>query len=451
MSKILISTIFSFVTVCAMAQTDNRWDLKKCIEYALLHNIALKQQEISTKQRAIDIQAAKNERLPNLSVSASQNFAFGRALTAENTYTDKNTASTTWNIGSSLNLFDGMSTTHKIRLGKINLEASLADLDKARNDITMQVAKAYMQILYDGEMRDMARRQIEIDSLQVFRLTEMFNVGKISGVELSQQKTTLAQSRLTCVQAQNRYDLSILALTQLLDLKSPEGFDVYRPDLADYEITADEDNLSPRQIFEEALLVRPEVKAEQIRNTGIVQSIKLIKSASLPQLSVNAGIGSSYFLTSGVDMANFPRQMKNNFNQFVGLSLIVPIFDRWEVRSKVKNARLDQDKQLLQIEQVKKNLYNEIQQAYYNTIAAKEKYNSSRQAGISAKANFDQVSQKYEYGKANITEFNEAKNLWLKAESELILSKYEYLFDKSLIRFYRGQSLTIDIPLLQNK
>ena len=140
-------------------------------------------------------------------------------------------------------------------------------------------------------------------------------------------------------------------------------------------------------------------------------------------------------------MGSFGRQMRNNFSQYIGLNLSVPIFNRFSTRNSIRTARLNQETQLLQLENVKKGLYKEIQQAYYNAVAAKAQYESSSEATLSNKAAFDLMSAKYEYGKANITEFNESKNNWLKSMSDLARSKYEYLYDISLIDFYRGRGL----------
>lgn len=153
-------------------QTARNWSLRECISYALEHNISVKQQNVTKQQREIDLNTAKNSRLPDLNGSASQNWSFGRGLTSENTYSNTNTSSTSFSLGTSVPLFSGLKIPRTIELNKLNLEAATADMDKARNDISVQVAQAYVQILYDLEMRDVAQRQISIDSMQVARLKE---------------------------------------------------------------------------------------------------------------------------------------------------------------------------------------------------------------------------------------------------------------------------------------
>lgn len=428
----------------AGAQTEQAaqgWSLRQCISYALEHNITVKQQDVTKQQRETDLNTAKNSRLPDLNGSASQNWSFGRGLTSENTYSDTNTSSTSFSLGTSVPLFSGLKIPRTIELNKLNLEAATADMEKARNDISVQVAQAYVQILYDLEMRDVAQRQISIDSMQVARLKEMYRNGKASGVDVAQQEATLAQSRLTYTQADNDYRLALLALTQLLELPSPEGFAIIRPDAGGIDPSAGAVSPSPDEIYQEAITFKPEIKAELYRLKSTEMNIKIAQSAMLPTLSLNAGIGSNYYKTSGFKAESFGRQMRNNFSQYIGLSLNVPIFNRFATRNSIRSAKLERETQQLQLDNVRKNLYKEIQQAYYNTIAARAKYESSMEASRSNKAAFDLMSAKYEYGKANITEFNEAKNNWLKAESDLVIAKYEYVYDTSLIDFYRGKEL----------
>lgn len=441
MYRIIFTLSFILASLAASAQQSGGWTLRQCIDYALENNITVKQQDVTRRQNEVQLSTAKNSRLPDLNASASQNWSFGRGLTSENTYSNRNTSSTSLSLGTTVPLFTGFRIPRTIELNKLNLEAATADLGKARDDISVQVAQAYVQILYNIELRDVAQRQIDIDSMQVERLREMYRTGKASGVEVAQQEATLAQSRLTLTQADNDYRISLLTLAQLLELPSPEGFTIVRPDIA--ALTVDEAAALPLpdEIFQEAIAFKPEVKAETLRLKSTEMSIKIAQSALWPTLSLSAGLGTNYYKTNGFDTESFGRQMRNNFSQYIGLSLNIPIFNRFETRNSIRSARLDRESQQLRLDDVKKTLYKEIQQAYYNAVAARAQYASSTEATASNKAAFDLMSAKYEYGKANITEFNESKNNWLKAESDLARAKYEYMYDTSLLDFYRGRPL----------
>ena len=439
MKKVLTCLVFA-VLLSQPLSAQQSWTLRQCADYAIKHNISIKQKDNQRKQRDIQLSTAKNSRLPDLNASASESFSFGRGLTLDNTYTNRSTSSTSFSLGTSVPLFTGFKIPNQIKLNQLNLEAATKDLEKAKNDIRMQVAKAYVQILYDTEIAEVAHRQIAIDSAQVVRLEAFVQNGKSSQAALSQQQSTLAQARLTATQADNNLQLSILALTQLLEFPSPEGFSIVCPAFSTTPATSLV-GVSPDAIYQEALAMKPEVQAEQLRLTASERSIKIAKAALFPTLNFSAGLQSNYYKTNGMQADPFATQMKNNFSQYIGLNLNVPIFTRFQARNNIRSARIDYDNQQLQLENVKKTLYKEIQQVYYNAVAANSKYHSSEAAAQSSKDAFTLMQAKYENGKANITEFNEAKNNYLKAESNLVQARYENLYQQALLDFYRGREL----------
>lgn len=438
--KKLIMAAVAMACCAAQAQTPQRWTLRQCTEHALKNNIEVKRMDLETQRQEASLNTARNSRLPDLNAAAGQNFSFGRGLTSENTYSDTNTSNTSFNLSTSVPLFTGFNIPNTIELNKLNLRAAVADLEKARNDIRLRVAEAYVQILYAKELADVAQRQIAIDSMQTERLREMKANGKASGVDVAQQEATLAAGRLTATQADNDVKLAILALSQLLELPSPEEFDIATPDSADISCQ-DISAAIPDEIFQEALMARPEIQAELFRLKGTEKSILIAKSALYPLLSLTAGLGTNYYTTSGFDTDGFGRQMRNNFSQNIGLNLSIPLFNRFETRNSIRTAKLNREMQQLQLDNTKKTLYKEIQQAYYNAVAAKAKYTSSTEAVASNAAAFQLMAAKYEYGKANITEFNETKNNYLKAESDLARARYEYMYQNAVLNFYRGREI----------
>ena len=440
MKRITIPIVLFAATLSQPTMAQQKlWTLRECCDYAVEHNITIKQQENQCRQQEIQLSNAKNQRLPDLSGSASQNFSFGRGLTSENTYTNTNTSSTSFSLGTSVPLFTGFQIPNNIKLNQLNLEAATQDLEKAKNDIRTQVAQAYVQILYNMELADVAHRQISIDSAQVARLQALLDIGRASEAELAQQKATMAQGVLTATQADNNLQLAILAMTQLLELPTPEGFAVVRPEIGEVS----RDNIAtPDEIYVEALATKPEVQAQQLRLRATENSIKIAQSGYYPTLSFSAGLGSNYYKTSGFKADGFATQMKNNFSQYLGLNLNIPIFNRFQTRNSIRSAKIDRENQTLQLDNTKKSLYKEIQQVYYNAVAANQKLSSSQLATQSSETAFQLTQAKYEQGKATITEFNEAKNNYLKSQSDLTQARYEYLYQKPLIQYYRGQELS---------
>ena len=435
----IVITAALLAAFAAGAQAQERvWTLAQCIDHALENSLRIKQSELGVEQREISLNTAENSRLPGVSASSGQNFSFGRGLTADNTYANTNTTNTSFSIGADVPVFNGFRIKHNIELSKLDLAAATADLEKARDDIRVAVAQAYVQILYNMEIQDVARRQVEIDSLQVVRLTEMAANGMASRAEVSAQEASLAQSRVSATQAANNLSLAILDLTQLLELPSPEGFHIARPSVEGLENSV---LMSPESIYAEAVQTKPSVKAEEVRLDYAQKNIDLAKSAFLPTISLSGGLGTNYYTSSGFARAGFLDQVKNNFSQYIGINLSVPIFTRFSNRNQVRNAKLSFNNQEIALENTKKTLYKEIQQAYYNAVGSQAKYRSSNVASASAEDAFALAQAKYENGKSGITEFNEAKARYMSAASDLVQARYEYLYQSKILDFYRGIDL----------
>ena len=323
----------------------------------------------------------------------------------------------------------------------MNLEAATADLERIRDDIRVAVAQGYVQVLYDYEILEVARQQVELDAAHVERLESLVQNGKASAADLSQQKATRAQSEVTVVQAENSLNNALLDLAQLLEFPSAEGFSVVRPEIE----VGDHLLARPEDIYAEAVERRPGVRAEKLRLDGMEKSLKIAKAGGLPTLSLSGGVGSSYYTSTNslYPQDSFWKQISHNFSPYVGLSLNIPIFDRFTTRNAVRSARLNQESQRIQLEKTRQSLYKEIQQAHANALAADAKYRSSTEATLAAEDAFKLTQAKYENGKASITEFNEARTRLSKARSDRAQAACEYLFQSRLLDFYRGATLDL--------
>jgi len=435
-----ITLTLAALALAGSIRAQQGWTLDRCIDYAIQNNIQIRQSDIAAQTRDVDLNSARSNRLPGVSASASQSWSFGRSLTIDNTYANTNTASTSFSVGADMTLFAGGRISGNIENAKLGLEAAKSDLERIRDDVRVEVAQAFIQIVYNRSILDVARNQVTIDSMQVERLTELAAIGKASNAEVSSQKATLAQSQLSVTQAQNNLSMSILTLTQLLELPSPEGFDVIQPDADAIEFSIPD---SPEDIYAQALEIKPAIKSEEIRLQQANNSIDIAKGGYYPTLSLSAGAGTGYYTSSNRTADNFGSQMKNNFGPHVGLNLSIPIFSRNNNRNSVRSAQLNMMNQEMQLDNVKKQLYKEIQQAYYNAVASKTRYESSQEVETSAQESFELVQAKYEGGKASITEFNESKNRLVTAQADVIKYRYEYLFNTALLEFYRKSSFEL--------
>ena len=435
-----LSAIALLACLSAGLQAQETWSLRRCIDYAIEHNIDIRQAANTAEQSAIEVNTAKWARLPNLNGSANQSWNWGRTQTAvpDETTGDYstvyvNTASngTNMQLSTSIPLFTGLELPHQYSLAKLNLKAATADLQKAKDDISINIASAYLQVLFNQELHDVALGQVELSLQQCQRIESLAGVGKASSAEVADARARVAQDRMTAVQTENDYRLSLLTLSQLIELDSPEGFMLESPSTA---ITPSPVT-PPDDIYQTALTSKASIQAAQYRLEGSKHSVRIAQSGFYPQLNLNGSLGTSYYSTIN---RTFRQQMGDNFSKYLGLSLSVPLFNRLATRNRVRTARLQQENYALQLENAKKTLYKEIQQAWYNATAAESKYASSHAATLASEESFRLMTQKYENGKANAVEFNEAKQNLMKAQSDELQAKYEYLFRTKILDFYKG-------------
>lgn len=436
-----IKTILLIATCCcASAQAQQRWSLRQCIDYAIEHNINIRQIANTAEQNAVNVNSAKWARLPNLNASAGQNWNWGRTQTAikdENTgdystvYVNTASHGTNMSLSTNIPLFTGLEIPNQYALAKLNLKAAIADLNKAKEDISINIASAYLQVLFNEELHQVALSQGVLSKQQYDRISRLAEVGKASPAEVAEAKSRVAQDEMTIVQTNNNYQLALLDLSQLIELETPEGFLLEPP--------AVELNLSPLtppdEIFQTAVGNKASIQAAQYRLDGSQHSIRIARSAFFPQLSLSGSLGTNYYSTIN---RTFSQQMNDNFSKYVGFNLSVPLFNRFATRNRVRTARLQQENYSLELDNVKKTLYKEIQQAWYNAAAADSKYTSSHTATLANEESFKLMSEKYDNGKANAVEYNEAKQNLMKAQSDELQAKYDYLFRTKILDFYKG-------------
>ena len=433
--------IFLFALLCPVAlQAQQRWTLKQCIDYAIEHNISIRQADNAARQSAVEVNTAKWARLPSLNGSAGQSWNWGRTQTAvpdettgdyRTVYVNTSSNGSNMSLSASMPLFTGMQIPHQYSLAKLNLKAAMADLEEAKEDISINIASAYLQVLFNQELHQVALGQAELSKQQLKRLERRLQLGLSSTSEVAEARATAAQDDLNAVQTGNDYRLALLDLSQLIELESPEGFELVAP-----TDSVSEDPLTPPDdIFQSALMNKASIQAARYRLEGSRHSIRIAQSGYYPQINLSASLGTSYYSTIN---RTFRQQMGDNFSKYLGLSLSVPLFNRLSTRNRVRSARLQRDNYALQLDEAKKNLYKEIQQAWYNAAASEVKYRSSRVAAQASEASFELTLRKYEEAKADALEYREARQNLLKAKSDELQAKYDYLFRTKILDFYEG-------------
>lgn len=433
MKQYLLTIILAAATSIP-ASAQHLWSLRDCIDHAQEHNLSIKQKEAAVDQGKEDLTTARWSRMPDLSASIGQKFNYGRGLKADNTYADRNTQSTGFSLGTNIPLFTGFQIPTQKQIIKLNLNAAVQDLEKAREDISIGVTGAYLQVLFSMELLQVAENQLKLSQELYNKKKAGFEVGRTAEKDVLEAASRVSKDKLSLTQANNEYQLNLLALSQLLELPSPDDFGVRRPDTA---ILAAPLPL-PGEVYAEAVGARPSVLSAAYRAQSARKGVKLAQSGLYPKLSMSAGLGTNYYKVSGLPAPSFGDQWSDNFNKFIGFNLSIPLFNRLETRGRIRKARIQSDAAQWQLEEVKKSLFKEIQQAYYNAVAAHSRMISGKISEEASEAAFKLVSTNYQLGRATATEYNESRTQWLSSLSENIKARYDYMFRVKILNFYRG-------------
>jgi len=442
--KSFVFSIF-LLTVSTLTFSQTPWNLKQCIEYALENNIQVKQQELNVKMNENQLTRAKYNAFPNLNASANHNYSFGRAIDYGSNTVSQDLEATSFSINSSVSLFNGFQIKNTKKQEQLNLSAALSDVEKLKNNIALNIAAAYLQILFNQEMLETAESQKALTMLQVERTRQLVNAGSLPERNLLEIEAQLASDEMQIVNAQNQLDLSYLTLTQLLELKSPEGFSILKPDLSEFEeiIPAD----SPVNVFDQAQQVLPQIKGASLRVQSAQKGVEIAEGGQYPRLSLSTSYssGARRYLKGNPLTADDPfmEQIRDNTSATIGLSLSIPIFNGWQVKTSISNAKINLENAQLNLELEKNLLYKDIQQAYADAVAAQKKYGASEKNVDALQEAFRSAEQQFNLGLVNSVEYTTSKTRLNQAQADLISAKYEFIFKSKILDFYQGQALNL--------
>lgn len=429
--KKLILFLISGVSSLA-GNASESWSLDSCISYAVSHNLTVKSRELSVISGDLDVTDAKDRFLPNLSAGAQQSFSFGRGLTSSNTYANRNTSQFGWSVQMSLPIFQGLRNVRNLDYSKANFRMLLEQLESAKDDVTLSVIAQYLQVLYYQEMYAVSLEQLRLSKNELERRKELLEAGKIPELDILQAESQVAQDELSSVTALNNHNLALLDLSQLLELESTAGFSIEPLEAEALEVPLP----SPEQVYDSALYENHSILASRLGVEVAGKYVKLAESGYLPTLSFSAGVGSSYYKTSGYENEGFGGQMRHNLSQSLGFSLNIPIFDSFSTRNSIRKAKVQQASAELQLRDAEIQLYKAINQAHAQAVAAEKRMKSSAVAEKSTGAALEAMREKYNYGKANATEFEQAQSAYIQAVSDSVQAKYEYVLRCRILHFY---------------
>lgn len=434
MKKIFVIVAFIVFSFSIEAQ-EKIWTLDDCIEYAMEHNISILQSKNNQQNAEYQKRIAKNAWLPSVNANVSEDLGFGMSPTPNGVYIANNSSSTSFGISLDMPVFSGLNIYNQIKSSDLALQASEKDLEAVKFDLELMIMAYYMQVVYNKEVKSVAERQLALTEEQYAKTQQLYEVGMVAESDVYESAAQVATAKSTLVQANNTLMLSILDIVQVLDLDDVAGFDVVSPEL----FAAGQSLLMPsqEQTFAHALENMPRMQAANIRLEQSYFDLKSAKSAWYPKLYFSAGFSDGYYnYFNSLNSESFGNQMKNNYRAGLALQLNIPIFNRMQTKYNVEISRISISNQELAINNEKLKLKKEIQQAYYNSLAAEQKYNASVESYNAAEMAYRFSNESYSAGKATLLELNESKNRLFKSESEMLQAKYDYLYRVNVMEKY---------------
>ena len=430
----------------AQKSTPAQWDLQSCIDYALQQNITLRMNKVTAESTQIDVKTAKASLFPNLSFSTGQNVVNRPYQETSNTVSgteilsssSKTSYNASYGLNASWTLYNGGQRKKNIEQQKLN--SKIADLNVATtaNSIQESIAQLYVQILYATESVAVNENTVELSIAQHERGKELFNAGSISESDLAQLAAQVSSDRYQLVTSQATLQDYKLQLKQLLELDGEEEMNLYLPTLSDETVLTPLP--SKKDVYLTALSFRPEIEASRLSVEASELEIDIAKSGYYPTISLSAGIGTTH--TSGSDFT-FAEQIKNGWNNTIGLSVSVPIFNNRQTKSAVQKAKLQRETDQLTLLDEQKTLYKTIEGLWLDANSAQQQYAAAKEQLNSAQVSYNLVNEQFSLGMKNTVELLTEKNNLLSAQQQLLQAKYMAILNRQLLNFYQGETISL--------
>jgi outer membrane protein len=449
MKRKLFTGIALLLLCCYMGAQDapRQWSLEECIHHAIANNVNLKQQEQEEASRMIELDASRNSWIPSLNAYMGQNLDFGRSPTKDETIIDQNSANSSFQVQLNMPVFGGFKIPNNIAARKLNLMAATESLNKAKEDLSLNVASYYLQALYNKELLNIAELQVNMTTEQVIVTEALVGAGKVPMSQLYDIKAQLARDEVALTEAGNSVSLALLDLVQSLELERlGADFDVVQPEANDVIADNMRSILPPDNVYDHSVTFKPHIKEQEYLLASQKKMLKVAQADYFPRISFSANYQNGYYRYFGsndIESTPFGDQIKQNERKTIGFSLNIPIFNRFEVRQNVRQHRVAIVNRELSMENSKKALYKDIQQAWFTAIAAQEKYIASEKSVAASNEALTYAKERYAAGKSTVFEYNESKAKYAQSLSEQAQAKYSFIFRAKILDFYNGTPITL--------
>lgn len=452
MNMTMKKTIYALAVAIAYATAANaqeplpaEWHLDECIKYAQEHSIEVQQSKLQYETSRSTLRVNQLSMTPSVSASVGQTFSFGRATGRDNVIINQSQASTSFGANASMPIFTGLRITNQIKSSKLNLQAALADIENAEDNVALNIAAQYLQVLYNQELVKISREQYEQSEELVEKTRVLVEQGKTSESELYENRAQMMQYAQTLTESENSLSLSVVDLCQMMNYNDVESFV-----LADVSAAVDalvEQGvmlISPSDAYAYSLDNHPALKAMGLRLQSAQSDIKVAQSGYYPELSLAAGYSTGYYhLFNATANTAFGKQLELNGSEMVGLSLSIPIYNRLSVREQVKQYKITAKLRELDLLNSQQSVFKSIQTAYYNAKAAQDKLKATMESEEAGRIAFEFEKTKYENGSSTTYDYSQAEMRWRNAQMQAAQAKYELILRTKILDYYMGRDITL--------
>ncbi|MCL9804835.1 TolC family protein [Flavobacterium amniphilum] len=445
--KNIIALTFLFTSVIGFGQS-KKWTLEECVNHAIQHNISIKQSELDKQTSEIGKKDAFGNFLPAINGQVSHSWNMGLSNDPlSGVKTNQTTESSSAGLSASVDIYKGMRNLNQMRKAKMSIIASQYQLTKMQEDISLNVVNAYLQILFNKENLKVQQQQLQYDTKQMERTKELVDAGVIPKGDLMDVNATVATDNQRLIAAENALLISKLSLAQLLQLENFQDFDVVEENVeAALSKVLLED---PKAIFSKAKETRTELKLAETNLKIAEKDIQIAKGSYQPTLTGSYSIGTSVLHRNTLIDSNlipsFSNQVGDNKGQTVALQLSIPILNGFSTRNNVSRSKIALERSKIALEQSELDLERTVYTAYTDTKGAQKSYEAAVTTLEARENSMNYAKERYEVGLMNIFDFNQAQTLYVNAQSEVLRTKYDYIFRTKILEFYFG------IPIIKNK
>ncbi len=473
MNRFKIYLIIAVVTTIAFPSIaqEKPWSLRQCIDTAIARNITLKQGQLTSNVNKVNLKQAKDNLYPNLNITDAPSLNFGKTETTSGTYVAQNTTTNSFALVSDFTLFDGFQYQYSVKQSSYVYQAGVQNVEKMKNDLTLNILAGYLQLIASYAQVDIAVSQLSSDSILTDRMSKLVSAGILPELNLYQMQSQTAADKFSKVNAETQLTLAKVNLMQLMDVPVLADFNVERPEITDNSLAVT--LVTSTDIDKNAEGFLPEIKGAELNFNASEMAINVAKSLYMPRLILSGAvrtsgstlgyqsyyqpgtigylqgnpadpvIGLTGYSTTNNSYSNLWNQSSNYFNEAIGLTLSIPLFNSFQARNSTAIARINSQSAKLNEEAVKLQLRQTIELAYAQLLAAAAQYAAAKEALATEMLTYNNIEKKFEIGLTNATDYLVEKSNLLKANQTIIQTKYNYLFKSKLIDFYLGKPITM--------